>query len=206
MVVPASGAGNPRVIFEDPDLLLRPSGVTPDDRFLFLHGLLGDRESNIHQFDLVEKGPPTEIIDQPRSQMGCAASPDGRWIAYSSDESGLFENFVEPYSAEASATLRTGRWQVSDIAGSVPRWSADGKTLYSLSFDGRLIAVDIEFTEDGIRIADSRTVARTTASTANTSFDIVPGTDRLLVINRSAQARTPITVVSGLEQLLRQSE
>jgi serine/threonine protein kinase/Tol biopolymer transport system component len=206
MVVPASGAGNPRVIFEDPDLLLRPSGVTPDDRFLFLHGLLGDRESNVYQFDLVEMGPPTVVIDQPRSQMGCAASPDGRWIAYSSDESGLFENFVEPYSSKASATLRTGRWQVSDIAGSVPRWSADGKTLYSLSFDGRLIAVDIEFTEDGIRIADSRTVARTTASTANTSFDIVPATDRLLVVNRSAQARTPITVVSGLEQLLRQSE
>ena len=206
MVVPASGAGSPRVIFEDPDLLLQPSGSTPDGRFLFLQGLLGDREGNIYQFDLSGSGPPVEMIDQPRSQTGCVSSPDGRWIAYSSDESGLFEIFVEPFSPSATTMRRTGRWQVSDIAGSVPRWSADGRTLFSLSFDGRLLAVDVEPTEDGIRIVDSRTVARTTASTAYASFDVIPGTDHLVVINRSAQARTPITVVSALEQLLRQSD
>jgi Tol biopolymer transport system component len=138
--------------------------------------------------------------------MGCAASPDGRWIAYSSDESGLFEIFVEPFSPSVTAPQRAGRWQVSDIAGSAPRWSTDGKTLYFLSFDGRLIAVDIDTTEDGIRIADARNVARTTASTAYASFDVVPGTNRLVVINRSAQARTPITVISGLGQLLRETE
>ena len=206
MVVPASGAGSPRVLFEDPDLLLQPSGATPDGQFLFLQGLLGDREGNIYRFDLKGTGPPVEMIDQPRSQTGCVSSPDGRWIAYSSDESGLFEIFVEPFSPSAVAAPSTGRWQVSDIAGSVPRWSADGRTLFSLSFDGRLIAIDVEKTAGGIRIIDSRTIARTTASNAYASFDVIPGTDRLAIINRSAQARTPITVISGLEQLLRETE
>jgi Tol biopolymer transport system component len=206
MVVPASGAGDPRVIFEDPELLLQPSGVTPDGRHLLLQALLGDREGDLWRFGLTEDDPPVRIIGQPRTQMQGAVSPNGRWIAYSSDESGFFEIFVEPFSSSVTAPQRTGRWQVSDTDGSIPRWAADGKVLVALSFDGRLVAVDIETTGDGIRIGDTRTVARTTAATAYNSFDTIPGTDRLVVINRTAQARTPITVVSGLEQLLRQSD
>jgi serine/threonine protein kinase len=206
MVVPASGAGDPRVIFEDPKLFLRPSGVTPDGRNLLLHSLLGDPEGDVWRFDLSGNGPPIRIIEQPRSQSQGDVSPNGRWIAYSSDESGLFEIFVEPFSPGADGPQRTGRWLISDIAGSVPRWSADGHSILALSFGGRLMATAIEFTDDGIQVGDTKPIARTTASTAYQSFDVIPGGDRLVVINRTVQARTPITVVSGLEQLLRRSE
>jgi serine/threonine protein kinase/Tol biopolymer transport system component len=206
MVVPASGGGDPQVIFDDPELLLRPSGLTPDGRYLVLHGLLGDTEGDLWRFDLSDNGPPIRIIERPRSQNQASVSPDGRWIAYSSDESGLFRIFVEPFSTSAAGPQRTGRWEVSDATGSVPRWSSDGKFLFFISFDGRLVAVDVETAGESLRIGDARTVARTTASTAYDSFDTIPGTDRLVVIARTAQARTPITVVSGLGQLLRQSE
>jgi Tol biopolymer transport system component len=206
MVVPASGAGDPQVIFEDPELLLRPSGSTPDGRYLILHGLLGDTTGDLWQFDLTGTGRPVPIVDQPRAQNQGSVSPDGRWIAYSSDESGLFEIFVEPFSSNAEESRRTGRWQVSDTTGSVPRWSSDGKHLFFISFDGRLVAVDVETSGESLRIGDTRTVARTTASTAYDSFDIIPGTERLVIINLSVQARTPITVVSGFQQLLRESE
>ena len=146
------------------------------------------------------------IIDQPRSQSQGDVSPDGRWIAYSSDESGLFEIFVEPFSPSAEGPQRTGRWLISDIAGSVPRWSVDGRSIFALSFDGRLVKTDVEITGDSIQVGDTKTIARTTASTAYQSFDIVSGTDRLVVISRAAQARSPITVVSGLEQLLREAQ
>jgi len=206
MVVPASGAGDPQVIFEDPELLLRPSGLTPDGRYLILHGLLGDTTGDLWQLDLTGTGRPVPIVDQPRAQNQGSVSPDGRWIAYSSDESGLFEIFVEPFSSNAEESRRTGRWQVSDTTGSVPRWSSDGKHLFFISFDGRLVAVDVETSGESLRIGDTRTVARTTASTAYDSFDIIPGTERLVIINLSVQARTPITVVSGFQQLLRESE
>jgi len=206
MVVPASGADDPRVIFEDPALLLQPCGMTPDGRHLLLGGLLGDGEGNLWRIDLPDNGSPILIIDQPRAQNQGSVSPDGRWIAYSSDESGLFEIFVAPFLSSATAPQRTGRWQVSDTLGSLPRWSSDGKTLVSLSFDGRLVATEFDGTGEEIRIGESRTIARTTASPAYGSYDLIPGTDRLVVINPTAQARTPITVVSGLEQLLRESE
>jgi Tol biopolymer transport system component len=206
MVVPASGAGDPRLVFEDPEILLRPCDVTPDGGHLLLHPLLGDREGDLWRLDLTDDAPPMRIIAQPRSQMGGTVSPDGRWIAYYSDEADLFAIFVEPFSLSTEGPQRTGRWQVSDTAGAVPKWSVDGNALLSLSFDGRLIAVDIETTDEGIRIGDTRTIARTTAAPAYISFDTVPGTNRLVVINRTAQARTPITVISGLESLLQHSE
>jgi Tol biopolymer transport system component len=206
MVVPASGAGDPRVIFEDPELLLQPCGVTPDGRHLLLGGLLGDREGNLWRIDLTNDGSPILIIDQPRAQNQGSVSPDGRWIAYSSDESGLFEIFVEPFLPSAMAPQRTGRWQISDTHGSLPQWSSDGKTLVSLSFDGRLVATEFDGTGEEIRIGKSRTIARTTASPSYGSYDLIPGTDRLVIINLSAQASTPISVVSGFGQLLRESE
>jgi len=138
--------------------------------------------------------------------MQSSVSPDGRWIAYSSDERELNQIFVEPFSPSASAPPRSGRWQLADTAATLPRWSSDGRTLFSVTFDGRLIAVDIETSGVGLRIGDLRTVARSTASPVYSSFDVIPGTDQLVVINRSAQARTPITVVSGLEQLLCQPD
>jgi Tol biopolymer transport system component len=206
MVVPASGAGDPRVIFEDPELLLEPSEVTPDGRYLLLDALLAEAEGDLWRMDLVDNGPPVRITEQPRAQNQSGVSPDGRWIVYSSNETGLFRIFVEPFTSRVSSPQRTGRWQISDTLGSLPRWSSDGKTLAFLSFDGRLMATEIDGTGEEIRIGESRTVVRTTASPSYDSYDLIPGSDRLVIINRTAQARTPISVVSGLGQLLRESE
>jgi Tol biopolymer transport system component len=206
MVVPSSGAGDPRVIFEDPELLLEPSEVTPDGRYLLLDALLAEAEGDLWRMDLTGDGPPVRITEEPRAQNQSSVSPDGRWIAYSSNESGLFRIFVEPFLSSTIPSQRTGRWEISDTVASVPRWSSEGRTLVYLSFDGRLMATEIDGTGEEIRIGESRTIARTTASGSYDSFDTIPGTDRLVVVNRTAQARTPITVVSGLERLLRQSE
>ena len=66
--------------------------------------------------------------------------------------------------------------------------------------------VDIETDGESFRMGDTRTIAHVTSSTAYDSFDIIPGTDRIVVVNRSAEALTPISVVFGLEKLLRESE
>jgi hypothetical protein len=68
------------------------------------------------------------------------------------------------------------------------------------------MATEIDGNGGEIRIGESRAVVRTTASPSHDSYDLIPGTDRLVIINRTAQARTPISVVSGLGQLLRESE
>ena len=70
-------------------------------------------------------------------ENGGAFSPDGNWIAYSSDESGLVEVYVESFPTHG------GKRQISLAGGSGPRWRADGKELYYYSLDGTLMAVSV---------------------------------------------------------------
>ena len=85
--------------------------------------LTGDRA-----FIPIAKAP---IADEPHF------SPDSKWIAYNSNESGTMEVFV-------SAVRPSGeRWQISTKGGGQPRWRQDGRELYYLSLDGMVMAVDI---------------------------------------------------------------
>jgi Tol biopolymer transport system component len=77
-------------------------------------------------------------------------SPDGRWVAYNSDESGRGEVYVRPLEvplatgAPADATRVTGKWMVSKDGGTTPLWRGDGKELYYLSqVGGQAMSVDV---------------------------------------------------------------
>ena len=65
-------------------------------------------------------------------------SPDGRWLAYTSDDQGRFEVSVQTFPASG------GKWQVSTNGGIQPWWRSDGKELYYLSNDGKLMAVEVK--------------------------------------------------------------
>jgi serine/threonine protein kinase len=65
-------------------------------------------------------------------------SPDGKWIAYSSDESTKFEVYVQPFPATGA------KFQVSTSGGTQPAWRRDGKELFYLTTDGKLMAVDVK--------------------------------------------------------------
>ena len=66
-----------------------------------------------------------------------AFAPDGKWIAYISDESGRGEVYVQPYPATGA------KWQVSKDGGHWPRWRSDGRELYWMQEDGTLIAAEV---------------------------------------------------------------
>ena len=66
-----------------------------------------------------------------------ALSPDERWIAYSSDETGRFEVFVRPFP-----DVNAGKWQISQSGGTSPRWSHSGRELFYLS-GGAMMAVPV---------------------------------------------------------------
>jgi len=82
----------------------------------------------IHQFLPVERF----------EEMDLALSPDGRWLAYTSDESGRFEIYVRPFPDSKSA-----RWQVSTNGGAEPRWSHSGRELLFAAADGTLQSVEV---------------------------------------------------------------
>lgn len=81
-------------------------------------------------------GEPRPLLRMPGTQALPAFSPDGHWLAYQSDESGRFEIYVIPFSTDGS---KTGRWQISNQGGLTPRWSRDGRQLFYVGPDRRLM-------------------------------------------------------------------
>ena len=69
-------------------------------------------------------------------------SPDGRWIAYESDETGQFEIFVRPYPDAYTG----GRWPISSGGGKTPLWSRDGRELFYRDFSGAMFAAPVALT------------------------------------------------------------
>ena len=78
------------------------------------------------------------LIATPYDEMAFAVSPDSRWIAYQSDETGRLEVFVRPFP-----NVTDGKWQVSTIGGSAALWARDGRTLYYLRSDNTMMAVPV---------------------------------------------------------------
>lgn len=68
--------------------------------------------------------PPRPMLQTPTNENNPDISPDGKWIAYQSNESGQYEIYIQDYPGF------TGKWQVSESGGNQVRWSPDGKTVY----------------------------------------------------------------------------
>jgi hypothetical protein len=82
-------------------------------------------------------GKPFPYAQGPFDEQNGSFSPDGRWIAYVSNESGADEVYVQPFP------LSGGRWQISTGGGTVPRWRQDGRELFYVGADRNLMAVPV---------------------------------------------------------------
>ena len=146
------------------------------------------------------------LVQTPADDMDGRVSADGRWLAYTSNESGRTEVYIQPLGGSGD------RWQVSAGGGVSPRWRRDGKELYYLSavstlpfgssvVDGRLMAVSIE-TDRGIRrgVPTPLFPVRARGGQYQPSID---GT-RFLINAGSGTAALPITVwTNWIEALAR---
>jgi eukaryotic-like serine/threonine-protein kinase len=143
-------AGQEQLLLKSSDYKF-PSSWSRDGRFL-LYGSLGP-PTRIWALPLDGGTADRQPIPVSSSQFNEATgrfSPDGRWIAYQSDESGKAEIYVQPFdassaakSSSAASTPMTGKWLVSNGGGTSPLWRGDGKELFYLSPDGMAMAADV---------------------------------------------------------------
>ncbi len=85
----------------------------------------------------VAGGEPTRLLTGNASESNGQISPDGKWVAYASDDLGNWEIYVTSFPGAA------GKWQVSRGGGTEPRWRGDGKEVYYISPSGMLMAVPV---------------------------------------------------------------
>jgi tricorn protease-like protein len=102
--------------------------------------------SSLHVLPLAGDRKPVTYLDMTRAgflTMQGQFSPNGRWVAYASNESGSNQVYVQRFNLDPSQPR--GKWQISTMTGEMPRWRRDGKELYFHSHGGRwYIAVDVK--------------------------------------------------------------
>lgn len=130
--VRADGAGEPQRLVEAKGVVV-PYSFSPDGRYLAYSELRPEAGYDLWMLPLDLKDPdhpkpgkPELFLRTPFDEYHPAFSPDGRWVAYQSNESGRHEVYVRPFPASSGA----GRWQISTAGGGDPVWSREGKQLF----------------------------------------------------------------------------
>jgi Tol biopolymer transport system component len=120
-----------------------PTDWSPDGKFLLIRRADQRTGYDIFGFELgAEK--PFPVVQTDFDERDGEFSPDGRWIAFQSNESGRFEIYLQPFRNAESRKI-----QVSTAGGAQVRWRRDGKELFYIALDGRLMAAPIRFDADG---------------------------------------------------------
>jgi dipeptidyl aminopeptidase/acylaminoacyl peptidase len=216
----ANGTGGDELLYKGADdEFLIPSAWSADGRLvLFARGnavtLSSVRDIWVLPLGGDRKAYP--LLVSKAFKASARLSPDGRWLAYSTDESGKRQIVVQPFPAVAD-----GKWQVSTNGGIEPRWRRDGRELYYLSLDGTLMAVEVpaagETFDSGSPIALFKTGINAAPSASQTDYDVAPDGQRFIVAQdvvapnaagpSAEPATVPITVVvngtATFEQQLR---
>jgi Tol biopolymer transport system component len=148
----ASGAADEQPLLVTPENKA-PQDVSPDGRTLLYTVLTQKTGTDLWALPLDGDKKPYPVLQSAFEEMDAQFSPDGHWIAYESNQSGRSEIFVRPLLQSR------GQWQVSTAGGTQPRWRADGKELFYVARDGRLMATPIAATADGQALTPGASVS-----------------------------------------------
>ncbi len=179
-----------------------PLDWSPDGRFLVYFTVspkrgLGDRDIWIVPVQGERK--PIALLATTFDEGDGAISPDGRWLAFASDESGQYELYIQPLDTSATPKLTGERKQVSTSGGVTPRWRRDGKELFYISGDGHLMAV-------GAKLGASAEFGapRALFRAHGIDYGAAPDGQRFVMDpNAVAGARKPVTVVLNWQAEMR---
>jgi Tol biopolymer transport system component len=175
---------------------------SPDGKFVIYHVSTGDAGYDLWALPLEGDAQPLAIARWPHNELQGAVSPDGRWIAYASDESGRYEIYVQAFPDPSTAPKTT----VSTGGGIQPQWRGDGRELFYLRSDGTLMAVAVR-TQGTFAPGAVTALFKTALPTTITGYrmDYVPSADgqRFVMKVPVENARPPsITVVLNWPALL----
>jgi len=129
---------------------------------------------------------PSSVVE--RGAFG-KLSPDSRWLAYQSAESGRAEIYVMPFGGGQ------GKWQVSANGGQLPRWSTDGKELYYMDLTYNLFSVPVKNTGGSLQFGSAEKLI-TNWSAPQVFYDVSPDGTRFLLDRVAQQVSQSVTVVT----------
>ena len=181
---PANGSGAPELLFQGKGLLV-PKSWSPDGRYIIYAQSIAGAAADLFALPVEPNAKPFPVATTPGNEDQGQFSPDGHWVAYTSNESGVSEIYVVPFPPSADG----GKWMVSRGGGVQPRWNRNGKELFYISPDSNMMSVEVSthpVFEAGIpRSLFATDLVDTGIRTGPMSWDVAPD-GRFLIISDSS--------------------
>jgi eukaryotic-like serine/threonine-protein kinase len=188
----SNSAGNEEILLKSfiPKI---PFDWSRDGRFI-IYGVIDPKTSwDLWVLPLDGDRTPIPFLQTDSDERQAQFSPNGKWVAYTSTESGRTEVYVRPFPVAA------GKWQVSTGGGEQPRWRRDGTELFYLSADHKLMALEVNTEGPTFEHHAPSALFVTRVGGIDTPGDYyaVTGDGQLFLLNNLVEeaAHTPITVV-----------
>ena len=187
----SDGSGSEEILFESAENKV-PTSLSPDGRFLAFTNT--DTKANTKQdiwiLPLFGERKAYAFLQKPFDEFGAQFSPDGRWLAYVSDELGTTQVYIAPFPGPG------GKWQVSKSGGTEPRWRADGKELYFVSADSKLTAVEVTARDATVEIGIAQALFETRMFLSpGTHYDVTRDGKRFLIDVLGEGSSVPIMLM-----------
>ena len=181
-----------------------PHAITPDgDRLIFRQG--GAQAADLMLMPMQAPRRPQPLVQTMFAERNAELSPNGRWLAYESNESAREEVYVRPFP-----DVNAGRWQVSNGGGRMPLWARSGQELFYLSPDGALMGVLVDpgpswHGGNPVQILPGQYFYGGDGAIIGRTYDISPDGKRFLMIKEggSEAAQQKIVVVQNFFEELK---
>jgi Tol biopolymer transport system component len=185
----SSGAGNDELLFESTENKVATSW-SADGKFLLFDSNNTNSRRDIWVLPMTGERKPYVFLQTDYQESEAMFSPDGRWVAYRSNESGRDEIYVKPFPGPA------GRWQVSTGGGTRAKWRRDGKEILYLADDDKIMSAEIRVKGTAIEVGAVKALFQTRPQRPGSIFDAASDGQRFLVNTAVAeQSASPVTLV-----------
>ena len=197
----AASGGVARKLFGPAQTLAFATDWSPDGAYLLVTTSNAERNRDVWLVPTGPAGQPEPVFESPVVEHGAVFSPDGRWIAYSSDESGTVHVYVRPWPSLAQAI------RVSVRDGAQPKWRADGRELFYVTSDGTIMAAAVTPGPGPLRMGAPQRLFSTPMnllSGLRNSYAPAPDGQRFLVLSPIVERKaSPVTAIVNWTALTR---
>jgi Tol biopolymer transport system component len=184
----------PELLASDPAGLV-PTDWSPDGRNVAVVTNTKDTKNDISIFSLADK-KMTPFLNTPFNELSARFSPDGRWLAFASDESGHYEVYVTPFPAGGR------KFQVSTAGGNQPLWARDGKELYYFASDNMITSVSFSAAGGEPKFGIPTTLFRAHPRNFDAVYQVSKD-GRFLISSAPDESTAPLTLISNWPAMLK---
>jgi Tol biopolymer transport system component len=197
---PSNGTGVEEVVLADSRGKI-PNDISHDGKLL-LFGWTGEKTASDLWVLPLEPGAsgkaePRAFLQTPFNESRGKFSPDGAWVAYYSNESGVNQVYAAPFPGPG------GKRQISGTNGMMPRWRKDGREIFYVTQDGQLMAAEVALRNGTLEVGKVQKLFDGVITTRGLVYDVSADGQKFLVVDDGVTAARPLTLLQNWTAALR---